>query len=339
MGGPARWGVNGRTSLAPVESSAKVEFRLSDQPITQPFVGCAVRLSLASLLDRCVSRIESAEALDPIADRAAAVASVPARSQLVRSLLSGTPLGHPAHPAIVAVPMGSWLAASYLDVTAGAPGRRAAQALVGVGIVSALPAAATGASDWSYTTGAERRVGFVHAVGNYLALALYTASWLGRRRGSAVAPALAGAGLALVTATGWLGGHLSYARGVGVDTTAFDVAPSDWTDVAREDDIEDATPVLVHAAGVPVLLVQIDGVIRALADRCTHRGAPLHEGLIQNGCVVCPWHDSVFCVADGSVLTGPATRPQPAYEVRTRYGSVQVRRAHEQGSLRTNPVS
>jgi nitrite reductase/ring-hydroxylating ferredoxin subunit/uncharacterized membrane protein len=297
-----------------------------------------MRVTPSQLLERLVGRIESSVALDPIADRAASVVLLAARSRRLRAALSGAPVGHPAHPALVAVPMGSWLAASYLDVTSGAGGRRAAQALVGLGLVSAVPAALTGASDWSYTTGAERRVGFVHALGNYAALGLYAASWVARRRGSVTGPTLAGAGLAVVTATGWLGGHLSYSRGVGVDTTAFDVAPSEWTDVLREDDLEDGVPTMVHAGGLPVLLVRIDGAIRALADRCTHRGAPLHEGSIVDGCIVCPWHSSAFSLHDGSVRAAPATRPQPVYEVRSRYGSVQVRRAHEQGSLRTNPV-
>ena len=298
-----------------------------------------MHLSPNRLLERLVGKIESSTVLDPVADRAADIVSVASRAPRLRSALSGTPFGHPAHPALVAVPMGSWLAASYLDATAGAEGRRAAQALVGLGLASAVPAALTGASDWSYTTGAERRVGFVHAVGNYLALGLYAASWFGRRRGSASAPALAGAGLAVVTATGWLGGHLSYARGVGVDTTAFEVAPSDWTDVAREEDLAEGRPQLTYAAGVPVLVVRLNGTVHALADRCTHRGGPLHEGSIENGCIACPWHHSTFSLDDGSVRAAPATRPQAVYEVRSRYGSVQVRRAHEQGSLRTNPVT
>ena len=75
-----------------------------------------------------------------------------------------------------------------------------------------------------------------------------------------------------------------------------------------------------------------------LADRCTHRGAPLHEGELLAGCIVCPWHGSEFAL-DGSVVHGPATRPQAAYEVRVVDGQVLVRRADEPRTLRTNPVS
>ena len=147
-----------------------------------------MRVSLNRVLDRVVDRIEGATVLDPVADRVAGLVGLSARSPRLRSWLSGTDIGHPAHPALVAVPMGSWIAASYLDATAGPGGRRAAQALVGLGVVAAVPAAATGASDWFYTTGAERRVGFVHAVGNYVAVGLYAASWWSRRRDAAGAP-------------------------------------------------------------------------------------------------------------------------------------------------------
>lgn len=298
-----------------------------------------MRFSPGSPLERLVRRIEAATELDPIANRVAALVSISARSPLFRSVLSGSPLGHPVHPALVAVPTGSWLAASYLDATAGTSGRRAAKTLVGVGVVSAVPAAFAGATDWSYTTGAERRIGFVHAIGNTLAIGLYAASWHSRRRGSARGRMLAGAGLATVTATGWLGGHLTYARGVGVDTTAFDVAPTNWSDVLHEDELTQNTPRVVHADGIAVMLLRLGGTVHALADRCTHRGAPLHEGTIENGCVLCPWHDSAFSLSDGSVVTGPATRPQRVFEVRTRDGSIQIRSAPEHGSLRTNPVT
>jgi nitrite reductase/ring-hydroxylating ferredoxin subunit len=151
--------------------------------------------------------------------------------------------------------------------------------------------------------------------------------------------ALAASGALLLGATGWLGGHLSYARGVGVDTTAFDRASEDWTDVLAEAELVDEQPTLVYDGKVPVLLVRTGGQLYAIADRCTHRGGPLHEGEFGDGCIVCPWHGSKFRVSDGQVLAGPATRGQRAYEVRTRYGSIQLRHADEAGSLRTAPIS
>jgi nitrite reductase/ring-hydroxylating ferredoxin subunit/uncharacterized membrane protein len=292
-------------------------------------------------LDDLVGWIERASALDPSADWTVKVLAKPLTAPAsLRNLLSGTANGHPAHPMLVVVPLGSWVGASYLDLTGGRAGRGAATKLVALGIAGALPAALAGASDWSYTQGAERRVGFVHALGNTLALGIYTGSWLARRRQRhTLGAALAGAGALTISVTGWLGGHLSYARGVGVDTTAFDVASAEWVDVLPEADLVDEQPTLVHDGKVPVLLVRTGGQLYAIADRCTHRGGPLHEGEFADGCIVCPLHQSKFRVSDGQLLDGPATRSQQAYEVRTRYGSIQLRHVDEPGYLRTSPVS
>ena len=105
--------------------------------------------------------------------------------------------------------------------------------------------------------------------------------------------ALSLAGYAVAGLGGWLGGHLAYALGVGVDTTAFQHLPPEWTDVAGESDVPSRGGLPVDAAGVPVLLARDDGgAIVALADRCTHRGGPLHEGEFTDGCINCPWHGS-----------------------------------------------
>lgn len=295
--------------------------------------------ALSALADRLVERIERATVLDAVAGPVADVIGKALKFKPIRDLASGTATGHPAHPPLVAVPIGSFVAASALDLS-GPSGAAGARRLVGLGLLSALPAAATGASDWSYTSGAERRLGFVHASANALALSCYTGSWLARRRGRQLLGALlAGGGAALLTAGGYLGGHLIYARGVGVDTTAFSVASDEWQDTLAEAELIDDQPMLVHAGGLPVLLIRLDGELLAIDDRCSHRGGPLHEGEIQNGCVSCPWHGSRFRLADGEVVGGPAVRPQRRWEVRTRYGMVQVRVADEAGSLRSNPVT
>jgi nitrite reductase/ring-hydroxylating ferredoxin subunit len=79
--------------------------------------------------------------------------------------------------------------------------------------------------------------------------------------------------------------------------------------------------------GVDVLVVRHGGELFALSDRCAHRGGPLHEGEIADGCVTCPWHGSIFRLRDGSVERGPSAYPQPSWEVRVDGGRVQVRAA------------
>jgi hypothetical protein len=64
-------------------------------------------------------------------------------------------------------PIGAWLMAVAADWTGGKGGAKAAQRLVGFGVLAALGAAATGASDWSETSAAEQRVGLVHGLTNF----------------------------------------------------------------------------------------------------------------------------------------------------------------------------
>jgi nitrite reductase/ring-hydroxylating ferredoxin subunit/uncharacterized membrane protein len=286
-----------------------------------------------------LSKIEANPTVDRLAQRLEAVARPLGRNGRRRDLLSGRPLGHPAHPATVALPLGTWLSASALDLTVPGGTDVAARRLIGLGIAGALPAAACGASDWLDTAGAERRVGAVHAVVNVAALGAMTASWVLRRRGrrgAGTALALAGNGIAGIG--GWLGGHLAYRLGVGVNTTAFQAGPVDWTPVLDDAAVRPGKPVAAWAGGAAVVIVEDGGELHALENRCTHRGGPLHQGEVSGGCLSCPWHGSVFALADGAVRQGPATMPQPVYEVRRRDGRAEVRR-QEAVALRANPTA
>jgi nitrite reductase/ring-hydroxylating ferredoxin subunit/uncharacterized membrane protein len=290
---------------------------------------------LNKTLDAAAARIERAKALDSVADPVADAADKVLSPKWLTNLLSGTPIGHPVHPLLVTIPIGAWTSSVFFDITGQ---EDAADALVGLGVLSAVPTAIAGVSDWRHTDGAERRVGLVHAVSNNVATSAYAASWFARRAGRRkLGVVLSLVGATAVSVGGWLGGHLSYAMGVGVDTTAFQHGETDWTYLADEAEVQTGVLSAADVAGVPVLLTRTDDGIVALADRCTHRGAPLHEGELVDGCVVCPWHGSAFAL-DGAVVQGPATRPQAAYEVRVSAGQVFGRRSEEPRSLRTNPV-
>lgn len=287
---------------------------------------------------RIAAAIESATTLDGIAEPLGQLAQRLAGKGRRRGILSGTWLGHPLHPLLVGIPVGAWASASILDAL-GQP--RAARTFVGIGLLTVAPAVATGASDWADTTGAERRVGVAHMAANTAASLAYNHSWRLRRKGhnsQGARWALVGAGA--MAAGGWLGGHLAYALGVGVDTNAFDAGPQDW---ARLDgDIPEGGPaegtgVQASAGGTAILVARSGGNVRALADRCSHRGGPLSEGEIAEGCVTCPWHASRFDLVSGEVVEGPAVVPQPTYEIRAADDSWEARR-HEQRSLRVNAV-
>jgi nitrite reductase/ring-hydroxylating ferredoxin subunit len=185
-------------------------------------------------------------------------------------------------------------------------------------------------TDWADTELGDlgaRRVGLVHAASNAVALSLYTASLVARRKGSrGRGVALGAAGAGVLSAGGYLGAHLSFVRGVGVDQTVFDPGPTDWTPAVAADAVPaGGEPTSVEVAGTPVLMVRQGGAVRAIHDRCSHRGCLLSTGEIEPGAVVCVCHGSRFSLEDGSILRGPATTPQPAFETREREGRLEIR--------------
>jgi nitrite reductase/ring-hydroxylating ferredoxin subunit len=248
-----------------------------------------------------------------------------------KDALAGSWLGHALHPVLTDVPIGTWTSALLLDWLGGDDGEAGADRLIGVGLAASVPTIWSGWVDWADSTAGNptvKRVGIVHALANGGGTALMAASLAARRRGER------GRGKFLALAAGgfmgagaYLGGHLSFAEGLGVNQTAFERAPAEWADVLAEADLADGHPRCARVDGVAVLLVRDRGEVRALSDRCSHRGGALHEGEVADGCVKCPLHGSVFALADGSVRSGPSAYPQPVWETRVRAGRIEVRPA------------
>jgi nitrite reductase/ring-hydroxylating ferredoxin subunit/uncharacterized membrane protein len=283
-----------------------------------------------------IERIEAAERLDDWSSMVRPLVARLVGSGRRRDLLTGRWLGHAFHPAAVLAPLGCWVGAVVADLVGGRAADRMARAMVGAGMVAAGPAFASGAADWLDTRKAEQRVGTVHAILNNLSLAAMATSWVLRGRGHRRAGIVASSmGLGGTLAAGLLGGHLAYARGVGVSTTAFQSGPDEWTALIDVDELDRHQPNATAVGGVGFVAVAVaaDDAVHVLENRCTHRGGPLAEGTVADGCIECPWHGSRFALDDGRVVAGPASVQQPAYETRVVDGRVEIRRS-ELGSLR-----
>ncbi|HJQ07814.1 MAG TPA: DUF2231 domain-containing protein [Nocardioides sp.] len=123
-------------------------------------------------------------------------------------------LSHAAHPVLTDVPIGLLTATSVLDLLGGPKSRRARTILCGLGVLSAVPTAASGLADWNRLEGEDRRLGVIHAAGNGAAIGLYAKSAMLRlagHHGRGTLCALAGAGV--MAAAGYLGGELALNRG------------------------------------------------------------------------------------------------------------------------------
>ncbi|HKN80942.1 MAG TPA: Rieske 2Fe-2S domain-containing protein [Actinomycetota bacterium] len=113
------------------------------------------------------------------------------------------------------------------------------------------------------------------------------------------------------------------------DDVNTEVDNGGWIAVRPLSDLADRKPVRIDANGSDVLLVRNGEELFAIGNRCTHQGAPLHKGLVRFGgslrTVQCPLHGSIFDLAEGRVMRGPATEPARTYETRVTGGVVEIR--------------
>lgn len=287
------------------------------------------RLQLTPL-EPVVRAVESAEALDVPAKKAGKAIRNLMSSGPLKDTLSGTWLGHALHPMLTDVVIGSFAGASLLDLISPGDDGQASKRLIALGLTAYLPTAAAGANDWADTEAVDdaiRRAGAVHAVCNAVAATMYAASLRARRRGArGRGMALGFAGMGVLMAGGYLGGHLSFTKGVGPAETVFDPGPTDWTPAADASSLPEGRPIRVVADETPVLLLREGELIFALHDRCSHRGCSLSEGKVEGEEIVCACHGSRFDRRSGAVRGGPATSAQPSFEVRVQDGRVEVRR-------------
>ncbi|OBH44826.1 (2Fe-2S)-binding protein [Mycobacterium mantenii] len=247
----------------------------------------------------------------------------------VSNALHGTWLGHPVHPALTSVPTGAVTTALVMDAAGALPGsaarlRDGSRFALGVALAGSVGAAATGVTDWQHTHEQSRRIGLVHGALNALATALYAASWWDRRRGRhrrGMATSALGYGLTL--GSGYLGGALVFGAGTGVDRSGALLRSDRWMPVLPATAL-DGQPQRVTADGIGVVLYRHDGRVIAVGEHCPHLGAPMRDGWIDRGRIVCPWHGSRFACGSGEVLRGPATAALTNYPVRIRDGLVEV---------------
>jgi nitrite reductase/ring-hydroxylating ferredoxin subunit/uncharacterized membrane protein len=301
-------------------------------------------------LEATVARLEAAKALDgashaietALLARPTQIAGRPA--QRATNALHGTWLGHPLHPALVTIPIGTWTLALALDLLAASgvlrgPGaERAADTALKAGAAGAVAAAAAGLTDWQHTNGPARRLGLVHGMINGAALALTLLSIGLRGRGHRGEGRLASAaGWACMAAGGYLGGHLVYRRRVGVDHADRSPEPRDFTPVLPFAELQEDRPRRVEVwdanarRRVGVALVRHRGRVYALGAVCSHLGGPLDQGWVLDGRLVCPWHGSRYDLESGCPAAGPSTAPQPRFAVRLRDGVAEIRREQEPG--------
>ena len=287
-------------------------------------------MSVMGFLDR----MSDSDALDKAIEPVRRVVQGVLKPQALKDLLHGTWLGHPLHPVLAQVPVGSWLSAGVLDALP--PLRPAATVLIGAGVTAAVPTALAGAADWAEQEVGVRRLGAVHASANSLALGLYIGSLVARGKGrGGLGRVLAYSGLGLAAGSSAIGGHMAYAQSSGASHAAASARalPHDWMDLGPLDDFPEGRVALRTGGepGIALAAVRRGSRVDVFMGRCAHLAGPLYEGSVKqvggSTCLVCPWHGSAFDLDNGEPRQGPSSTPQEKLEVRMDAGRVLARLA------------
>jgi Rieske Fe-S protein len=64
------------------------------------------------------------------------------------------------------------------------------------------------------------------------------------------------------------------------------------------------------------------GEFKAFSATCTHQGCAVKS--VSDGVINCPCHNSNFSISDGSVQSGPASKPLPAVEITVSGDSIRL---------------
>jgi nitrite reductase/ring-hydroxylating ferredoxin subunit len=97
-----------------------------------------------------------------------------------------------------------------------------------------------------------------------------------------------------------------------------------WITVALLPQVPEGRTLLVDVAGEAVCLYNLNGVIFATQNECTHAEASLAEGYIEDDCIECPLHQATFHIPTGKVRNPPATEDLRVYAVKVHGNEIRV---------------
>lgn len=97
-----------------------------------------------------------------------------------------------------------------------------------------------------------------------------------------------------------------------------------WYKVCEVDEIPMMGARTVRYNGLEVGIFRLsDGRIKAVENRCPHKGGPLSEGIVSGETVICPMHGLKISLIDGSALP-PDEGNVKTYEIRAEDEKVWI---------------
>lgn len=100
--------------------------------------------------------------------------------------------------------------------------------------------------------------------------------------------------------------------------------PSDWVRVAETGAIEVGALRGFEVGKERIVVANVDGVLYALEDQCSHAEYPLSDGDLEGTELECMFHGARFDVCTGRATALPAVRPVRTFEIEARAEGVFV---------------
>ena len=94
--------------------------------------------------------------------------------------------------------------------------------------------------------------------------------------------------------------------------------------VARFADVPEDRGLEVKIGDCKIVLLRAAGELRAFQGECPHAGAPLADGALCHGRLICPWHKAAFRAEDGALCEPPALDSLKRYPLELRGEEVWV---------------
>ncbi|UST85254.1 apoptosis inducing factor family protein [Pseudomonas siliginis] len=94
--------------------------------------------------------------------------------------------------------------------------------------------------------------------------------------------------------------------------------------VARFADVPQDRGLQVEIGDCKIVLLRANGELRAFQGLCPHAGAPLAEGALCHGRLICPWHKAAYRAEDGGLCEPPSLDSLKRYPLELRGDEVWV---------------
>jgi nitrite reductase (NADH) small subunit len=76
-----------------------------------------------------------------------------------------------------------------------------------------------------------------------------------------------------------------------------------WRVVCRRQDIPAGRGWPVRVGDLSIAVFEVDGRPVAVENLCRHVGNPIDDGVVERGCVICPWHGWRYDLRTGEHVT------------------------------------